>query len=131
MKISEAFPSKYLKADDLTGKIAVTILDVLQESVGSDKSVKLVLYFRELAKPMICNRTNGDMIAQLHGDETDGWRSKRIVLTRALVGFQGKNVPAIRVCDFIPGSKKATPPPPSAEFVEEADYVEPDEVVDL
>jgi hypothetical protein len=71
MKISEAFPSKYLKADDLSGKIAVTINDVTQEAMGMDKTLKLFLYFRELDKPMVCNHTNGDMIAQLHGDETD------------------------------------------------------------
>jgi hypothetical protein len=128
MKISEAFPSKFLKADDLSGKIAVTINDVGQEAMGMDKTLKLILYFRELDKPMVCNHTNGDMIAQLHGDETDNWRGKRIVLTRALVPFQGKNVPAVRVCDFIPGQKKAAPPPPE-EPVGELDFVEADQAM--
>jgi len=48
MKISEAFPSKFLKADDLSGKIGVTINDIGQEAMGMDKTLKLILYFREL-----------------------------------------------------------------------------------
>ena len=132
MKVSDAFPSKYLKADDLNGNLAVTITAVEQEPVGLDKTLKLVLYFRELPKPMVTNHTNADMIAHLHGDETDEWKGKRIVLKKALVPFQGKNVPAIRVADFIPGQKKAaTPAPAPEEFVEEQDYVEPGEMVDL
>ena len=130
MKISEVFPSKFLKSDDLTGNVAVTVNDITQESVGMDKTTKLIIYFRELGKPFVCNRTNANQIAQLHGEETDNWRGKRIVLTRTLVPFQGKNVPAIRVANIVPGQKKVTPPP--EEPIEDLDFIEADEAaVDL
>ena len=44
MKVSEEFPSKYLKASDLNGKqVKVTISHVTREAVGDDD--RLVAYF--------------------------------------------------------------------------------------
>jgi len=129
MKVSEAFPSKYLKADDINGKIAVNISDVVYEPVGVDKTPKLVAYFRELDKPMVLNHTNADMIGLLHGEETDTWKGKRIILMKVLVPFQGKNVPAIRVGDTVPGVKQK--PPQEEPSEEDTDWIDPDEVVDL
>lgn len=31
-------------------------------------------------KPLVLNHTNGQMIAELHGDQPTGWKGKRIVL---------------------------------------------------
>lgn len=116
MKISQAFPSKYLKAEDLQGRrLAVTIesadIETIQGNHGPED--KLIVRFVGKEKGLVCNVTNANVIAELLGsEETDDWIEKRIVLYEAKVDFQGKRVPAIRVAE-LPGSKP--PPPPPAE----------------
>lgn len=96
MRISEAFPSNYLKAADLQGRNALVKIDRAEyEMIGQDK--KMVLYFQGKEKGMVCNKTNANNIAHLYGEETDDWRGHEIVLFEAMVDYQGKTVPAIRV----------------------------------
>jgi hypothetical protein len=100
MKIGEAFPSNFLKADDLGGKdVTVTIESCEMESIGQghDKQDKLVLSFVGKGKKMVTNKTNAKTIAKLHGDDTDDWPGKRIILSPREVEFQGDMVMAIRV----------------------------------
>jgi hypothetical protein len=57
MKISEEFPSQYLKASDLGGRdIRVTMGRVEREKIGTDN--KLVLYFKGKDKGLVLNKTN-------------------------------------------------------------------------
>lgn len=96
MKGSDIFPSKYIKADDLNGRdVAVAIDHADIEKLGDE--AKLVLYFKNKEKGMICNKTNFNRIAYLYGDETDDWPGKEIVLTSEFVEFQGKTVKGLRV----------------------------------
>lgn len=96
MKLDQVFPSKYLKASDLQGRdITVRIARIGLEELDDGK--KLVLYFDGAQKGLICNRTNADRIAHYHGNDTDGWLGKEIVLFMGLVNFQGKTTEAIRV----------------------------------
>lgn len=96
MKLNEAFPSTYLKSDDLQGKDAsVVIATAEMETVGDER--KLVLTFQGKKKSMICNKTNASRIAFLYGDETDDWVGKEIILTSEFVEFQGKTVKGLRV----------------------------------
>lgn len=96
MKISQEFPSQYLKASDLGGReIRVTMGRVEREEIGTDK--KLVLYFQGKDKGMVLNKTNANNIASLYGPETEDWQGKRIMLTVAWVDFQGRSVEALRV----------------------------------
>ena len=99
MKLSQAFPSNYLKVTDLQNRrIAVTMDHVEFEEVGSDKEEKLVVYFEGKEKGLVLNKTNATMIEEITGtDETDEWPGTKIVLKPAWVDFQGKRVPAIRV----------------------------------
>lgn len=46
---------------------------------------------------MVLNKTNANNIAFLYGEETDDWQGAEIVLFEAMVDFQGKTVPALRV----------------------------------
>ena len=52
-----AFPSKYLKADDISTPRAVEIKSVDFEDVGAAQRQerKLVVHFVELAKPLVLN----------------------------------------------------------------------------
>lgn len=96
MQISQAFPSNYLKAADLQGRnITVKIDRVEKEKIGNDS--KLVLYFQGKEKGMVLNKTNANNIAYLYGEETDEWAGAEITLFEAMVDYQGKTVPAIRV----------------------------------
>lgn len=96
MKVSDAFPSNYIKAADLNGKAAVAVIDRTEfEMIGDDK--KMIVYFQGKEKGLVCNKTNANTIASLYGDDTDDWQGREIVLFEAYVDFQGKSVPAVRV----------------------------------
>jgi hypothetical protein len=83
MKVSDAFPSNYLKATDFTDGPALLVMDRTEiETIGDDR--KMILYFHGREKGLVCNKTNANTIADLYGDE-------------AYVDFQGKSVPAVRV----------------------------------
>lgn len=115
MNINSAF-STSLKADDLQGKKPILVIDRVEiEKIGEDK--KPVLYFVGKDKGLILNRTNSNTIIELLGTaETDAWHGHRIQLITAMVDFQGKRVPAIRVQAPIAPAAVAVPvaPPPVA-----------------
>ena len=96
MNINAAFPSTYLKAADLQGrKVRIAIDQVKLEDVGGEH--KPVLYFLDKDRGLVLNKTNGSIISELYGPETDEWHGKVITLYPARVEFQGKIVDAIRV----------------------------------
>lgn len=113
MNINEAFPSKYLKADDLQGReVTVQIDHVAMEEVGKDKDVRAALYFRNKEKGIVLNKTNATNIAAAYGPNTDDWSGQPVTLFTAWVDFQGKSVQAIRVR---PASNGQSVKPPVAK----------------
>ena len=97
MKISSAFPSKYLKAADLMDQnVNVIMSHVDMEDVG-DTDKKPVLYFKGKDKGVVLNKTNSRVITNAYGDDTEGWKDKPIILYPAMVDFRGDMVEAIRV----------------------------------
>ncbi len=100
MKISDAFASKYIKAADLQGRrVSVTISHVTVENVGKEDKPenKPVVYFTGKDKGLVLNKTNGEQISSMYGDETDTWLDKVIELFTQKVPFNGQMVDAIRV----------------------------------
>ncbi len=100
MKISETYPSKYLKAFDLAGQDrAVKIRACVQEELGqgAEKEVKPVLYFDGGQKGLVLNKTNATAIAEDYGDDTEAWIGRDIVLFVREVDYKGKLTPSIRV----------------------------------
>jgi hypothetical protein len=96
VKLNEVFPSNYVKADDLKGReVSVVISEAKMEKLGSD--TKLVIYFQNKDKGMVCNKTNANRIAYLYGEDTDDWIGKEIVLASEFVEYQGKTVKGLRV----------------------------------
>jgi len=97
MIIDTVFPSKYLKAADLQGKrLTVTIAVVAMETIGSDR--RAVVYFQEIEKGLVLNKTNANMIKEITGSgETGNWIGTKIVLYPTRVDFQGRRVDSIRV----------------------------------
>ena len=108
MNIEESFPSKYLKAADLkNGKVTVKMDRVEHETLGDD--TKVILYFQGKEKGLVLNVTNKNMIVDTYGPETDDWFGQPIVLYEAMVQYQSKMVPAIRIM----GPPKARPAKPA------------------
>lgn len=97
MRMSQAFPTKYIKADDIgQHRPTVIIADVKLEDVG-DGDTKPVVYFHGKEKGMVLNKTNAEMIAHLYGDETDAWRGQSVDLYTTMVQYGGKSLLGIRV----------------------------------
>jgi len=116
MKLSEAYPSSFLKADDLQGRdVIATISSVELETIGqgADKEMKLVIGFKGKEKKLVCNKTNAGTIGQLYGDETDDWIGKQVILTARDVEYQGKTTLAIRVSLKKPATAAAAPTKPA------------------
>jgi hypothetical protein len=107
MKVSEAFPSQYLKAADLNGRnVTLTIKNVDLETIGDDR--KPVAYFEGKEKGLVLNKTNANTIAFAYGDDMDEWRGGEIIIFPTTTDFQGRTVDAIRV--KIPPRKPAGSP---------------------
>lgn len=102
MKAHEAFPSKYIKTDDLEGRnVTVTIERVISETIKKDDGTteeKRVVYFRNSSRGMVLNQTNWNAIADICGkDDDDEWSGVKIVLYPSKTQFGAKVVPCIRI----------------------------------
>jgi len=94
---ADEFYGEYLKAEDLPDEgIGVTIRYAKPEPL--DNKERIVVYFHELRKCLVLNKTNKDRIKELFKtSETDEWKDKQITLVKELVPFKGESVMAIRV----------------------------------
>ena len=106
MKRKDIFKGKYLAVADLDGKEwIVKISGARLEELGQDedKESKLILYFDEPDKGMVCNVTNFDTIEALYGEDTEDWIGKTIMLyIDPKVRFKGKITPGLRVKEVPP-----------------------------
>jgi len=101
MNINKAFPSNYLKSDDLDGEVVKAVINlVTEEEVGDD--TKPVVHFGRMSKQnltpkMILNKTNANTIADSLGPETDNWSGKVVEIFSQKVDYQGRRVDGLRV----------------------------------
>lgn len=117
MRISERFANNYIRAEDMSTPITVTISDVEEVSIGDDD--RLVLIFEDNAKVLPLNKTNALALGDLFGDETDEWPGKAITLFKDKVMFNGKRVAAVR----IRAASEQPPPRPQHRKVKATDDV--------
>lgn len=127
MKGAEVFPSKYLKAEDLGDDEPVVTFEkiVMEEIENKDrkKEHKPIAYFKGLEKGFVINKTNWGIIARQHGDESDDWIGKQIVLFVMDVEAFGEMVSAIRVkpprkaVPVVPGVKRGSELEPNGELI--------------
>jgi hypothetical protein len=69
MKISETYPSKYLKAADLGGQArTVTITDIEEAEVGLEREKKFCMSFVGKSKQLVLNKTNMSSLRQIFGN---------------------------------------------------------------
>lgn len=102
MHKSDAFPSTYLKQEDLPRPpktVEALIEDVRIETMPGDSDEKPVMYFANGdLKPMILNATNWEIIESVLGEESDRWRGQPIELyVDPNVMYAGKRTGGIRV----------------------------------
>ena len=112
LRLNDLYPSRYLKPADIDDDdLVLTIDKVLVEEMGfvDRKETKPVLYFRNLDKVLVLNRTNANTIANLYGDQLSNWTGKQVSLFIAEVNFQGKVMPGIRIRSRIPTSSPEIP----------------------
>jgi hypothetical protein len=114
---SEFDQSRYLKAADI-GEVGsekrVKIKAVTKETdVGERQETKACVWFTNLDKGLLLNKTNLRTLQGAFGDAMDAWASKIAVLFVIMDNFRGKMGPAVRV--RIPPLKeaKASPPKPT------------------
>lgn len=105
MRVSDAFPSRWLRAADLQNReVKVTIMKVAMESMARDSSeesssskAKPVLYFANKNKGLVLNATNAHRIAEAYGDDMDGWKDREVLIYPDKTQFGGQLVDCIRV----------------------------------
>lgn len=102
MHYRKLYNSDYIGSYDLDGKDTVLTIEAVNKTPVFNPSTqqdeeKAVVTFKEAKKAWIMNRTNGDAIASLYGEDTDNWIGKQITLTTAKVKAFGKVQDAIRV----------------------------------
>ena len=101
MKVSDAFPSEFLKAADIGQSQVKVLISHVELREMTDGENKPVVFFQNKKKGVVLNVTNANAIAQYYGDDMDLWAGKTIVLFTMMVSFQGRMQPGIRV--RIPG----------------------------
>ena len=99
MKISETYPSKYLKAADLGGQArTVTITNIEEEKVGTEREKKFCMSFAGKSKQLILNKTNMSALRQIFGDvDLEDLRGKQVTLVVREVDFYGETHSVIRI----------------------------------
>lgn len=97
--IDSLFPSNFLKASDLKGqRRTVTIAKVTREKIGKNKELKPIVYFTNVKKGMVLNKTNAERIAFATGArDVAQWPGKKVTLFEDIVDTPQGMMPAIRV----------------------------------
>ena len=115
MRISDAYPSNYLKASDLQGRTVVVTIDHCDiEDIGDER--KPILYFQGKQKGMVLNKTNANNVSVLYGDDTDDWIGRPSSCSRRWWNTRARRsrhfVFARRAVRLAPGSRPLPTPQP-------------------
>jgi hypothetical protein len=101
MKYDDLFPSRFIKASDLSGKPLDVVIKSLKiesmKDMNGGNVDKPVLSFVNQTKSMVLNKTNAGLLVELHGNESDNWPGKRIQLYPTKASLGGRSVDAVRI----------------------------------
>lgn len=131
MNITDAHPSKYLKAAsfEMGQLIPVTMAGCEMEDVGTEDQpdTKPVLRFVGKDKGLILNKTNCDALSLMFGPQTEAWVNGRINLQIMMTAYKGTACAGIRIQPPSPPAAAAAPvaapaptPLPTREQVQQA-----------
>ena len=107
----EFFESDYIKAENLKGEeiCVVTGKPELAEIPQADKTVKTVLNvpveMGGKVKIFTPNKTNGDILVEAFGEETDNWVGKKFQLALVDTVIFGKKGKTVLVKPLVPEKK--------------------------
>ena len=106
--VSDFDQSKYLNATQFVTEKAVRIKSVTVEAVqkGIQQEKRLVVWFTNLEKGLLLNKTNLRTLGGAFGNDAETWVGKIIVIFPTTTEFGGRTVSALRV--RIPPPKQAT-----------------------
>ncbi len=108
MRMSDAFPGNYLKADQVTKPTEVIIDRV--EMADFDDGSKPVVYFRDKQLGVVLNKTRWASIESiLMAEDTNDWVGRRIMVTTGMTMYQGKRHKVIAF-EAIPGASQEMEP---------------------
>ena len=103
MKVSDAFPSKYLKGKDLKNPdgtprspVTVTISKIDYETFQNGEG-SYIMYFQGKTKGLILKKTKALLIEDSYGDEMNTWVGKTLVLSCGSVMFQGTRYDTVEI----------------------------------
>ena len=121
---SEFDQSKYLKAADIgevgSEKRAKMRVVTKETDVGERQETKACVWFTNLDKGLLLNKTNLRVLQGVFGNSMEAWAGKIVVVFSSMEPFRGKMVPAIRVRipppkdDYKAASPKPKPAPMQA-----------------
>ena len=119
-RVSDAFPSKYLKGKDLKAQdgtpvppVKVVIKHVVYEEFQNGDG-SWVMYFEGKKKGLILKKTKALLIEDSYGDDMDTWAGKPLVLSCGSTMFQGTRYDTVEIT--VPqGPSQAAPAPISIE----------------
>lgn len=98
MKLHDVYPSQWLAASDVEASLTVTVKGLTFAEVGRDKEQKPVLWFEEVEKGLILNKTNwNNMVLITKEDDSDDWVGHQVQLYSTKVQFGGEEVDAVRI----------------------------------
>jgi hypothetical protein len=116
MLYSSIYPSKYWKAADVESGPRILQIDGLEMERMGDGETKPVLYFHHETKGLVLNKSNGNVLADLFGDDTDDWAGKRIEMFSVPTEYGGRSVQGLRLREpVIAGKGKKAPPAKRAD----------------
>ena len=98
MKIHDVYPSQWLAAADVEDCLTVTVKGLTFAEVGRDKEQKPVLWFEEVEKGLILNKTNwNNMVLITKEADSDDWVGHQVQLYSTKVQFGSDEVDAVRI----------------------------------
>lgn len=118
MKIGELDGSRFLKSEEVTGEIVVTIIGVDVETFepmdGGRAKKKCVITVAELSKPIVCGPEAVESINKALGttsaDDSTLWLGQKLTLfVDSEVRFQGKRVGGLRFKRLVGPTKTVKP----------------------
>jgi hypothetical protein len=123
MKLSTKFSSPYLKAVDIPRRrLRVTIVEFVDEWMGSPRECKTVLYFEGTDKGLVLNKTNAATLQKAFGDDTDAMIGRVVDLVVKPGSFQGEDIDVVRI--EVP-AEQPPPRPGDAELNRRLDEAAP------
>ncbi len=97
----DAFPAKFLRAEDIVQGYDCTTDHVDYDNVGTEDKPekKLVAQFKEpTAKPIVLNKTRCEVLEEITGTRDYAkWAGVRVRVSKGTTRYAGKRVPCIEL----------------------------------